>query len=130
MTYSILSALVKYMFWFHQGLATTHAFSVPADGRSSAVDAVTSKFGLSLSLTPPTTKAIWDAGTFTASAFLGLVAIFVVHYVRSPWRKLPPSPRGLPIIGNALQANDMNWLISKDCKERFGEYPIIYLGEC
>src|SRR5579863_6475131 len=58
MAYSILSALVKYIFWFHQGLDTTHAFSVPADGQSSAVDAVTSKFGLSLSLTAPTTKAI------------------------------------------------------------------------
>jgi hypothetical protein len=114
------------MFSFQQNLDTAHAFSLPEDGRSSAVDAVTSRFGLSLSLRAPTTKAIWDAQTFAAAAFLGLVAIFVVHYARSPWRKLPPSPRGLPIIGNALQANNMLWLISKDCKERFGEDLITY----
>lgn len=130
MIYSILTTLAKYMFWFQQNLDTAHAFSLPEDGRSSAVDAVTSRSGLSLSPRAPTTKAIWDAQKFAAGAFLGLVAIFVVHYARSPWRKLPPSPRGLPIIGNALQANNMHWLISKDCKERFGEDLITYLGKC
>ena len=129
MTYSILTTLVKYMFWLHQSLDTAHAFSVPADAQPSAVDGVSSNFGPLLSLRAPTTKTIWGAMTFTAGAFLGLLVIFLVHYARSPWRKLPPGPRGLPIIGNALQANDMNWLISKDCKERFGEHPITYLGE-
>jgi hypothetical protein len=61
---------------------------------------------------------------------LGLIVIFIVHYSRSPWRKLPPGPRGLPIIGNALQVMDMNWLISKDCKERFGEDILSYLIGC
>jgi hypothetical protein len=125
----IYASLTTLAFWLLRGLDTAQALSLPAYGRSYVVEAMASKFGLSLSLNSPT-KAIWDAPTFSAGAFLGLAAIFAVHYARSPWRKLPPSPRGLPIIGNALQANNMIWLISKDCKERFGEYHIIYLLEC
>ena len=82
-----------------------------------------------LSASGPIIKAILEARAFTAGAFLGLVVIFVVYYSRSPWRKLPPSPRGLPIIGNALQVMDVSWLISKDCKERFGEGSIVYSRE-
>ena len=75
-------------------------------------------------------NAIREARTSVVGILLGLVAVFVVRYVRSPWRKLPPSPRGLPIIGNVLQLMDMNWLVSMDCKDRFGVYAIIYFGLC
>ena len=73
-------------------------------------------------------KIFWDARA--AGALLGLLTIFVIRYIRSPWRKLPPSPRGLPILGNALQLMDKKWLISRDCKERFGESVIIIKGGC
>ena len=58
----------------------------------------------------------------TAGIVLGLTIVFVVAYTRSPWRKLPPSPRRFFIFGNALQLMDKNWLLSKDCKERFGTF--------
>ena len=105
-----------------------HAYSVPSDGSHSVVDAGPI---LSRSLRALTVNVVQEPMSFTAgAALLGLLVIFVIYYARSPWRKLPPRPRGLPIIGNALQLMDKNWLVSKDCKERFGTYRIIYLGDC
>ena len=69
-----------------------------------------------------TFDAIWETKASTAGIVLGIVIIFVVNYIRSPWRKLPSSPRRLPILGNSLQLRDKSWLLSKDCKERFGEF--------
>ena len=77
------------------------------------------------SLSTSTIKAIRDNTTLTAGFVLGLVIIVAVNYSRSPWRKVPPSPQRLPIVGNALQLRDKSWLLSKDCKERFGGFPII-----
>lgn len=66
-------------------------------------------------------RPILDDTALIAGVLLALFLVFVVYYARSPWRKLPPSPRRMPIIGNALQFLDINWLTSKDCKDRFGE---------
>ncbi|KAI9454045.1 cytochrome P450 [Lactarius psammicola] len=70
-------------------------------------------------------KSILEDRTLVMGILLALFIVFVVSYARSPWRKLPPSPRRTPIIGNVLQLLDKNWLFSKDCKVRFGE--IMYL---
>jgi len=130
MVHTVLTIAAKYMFWFRQVLnASAHTFSTPVDESFSAADATNSSLLLPQSPRAATIKAILEARAFTAGAFLGLVVIFAVYYSRSPWRKLPPSPRGLPIIGNALQVMDMSWLISKDCKERFGEGSIVYSRE-
>ena len=50
---------------------------------------------------------------------LGLVIILVVKYATSPWRKVPPGPKGLPILGNALQLKDRRWMFEKQCKLNF-----------
>ena len=49
-----------------------------------------------------------------------LVVILVAQYVRSPWRKVPPGPKGLPILGNALQLQDKGWMFGRECKQKFG----------
>ena len=102
--------------------ASTYMPSLPSDGTISAIDAVVPNLILLRPLSVPLIKVIWETKTLTAGIALGLVIIFTVNYIRSPWRKLPPSPPGLPVLGNALLMRDKSWLFSKDCKERFGKF--------
>jgi len=46
--------------------------------------------------------------------------IVAIRYVGSPWRSVPPGPRGFPILGNALQLRDKTWMFGRDCKDAFG----------
>lgn len=114
---------MKSMGWLRGAVETsTYVPTLPSEGTISSVDSVAPHLVFSRPLSAPTIKAIWEARTLTAGIVLGLVIIFAIRYARSPWRKLPPSPPRLPILGNALQLRDKNWLLSKDCKERFGEF--------
>jgi hypothetical protein len=122
MAQTILATVIKSMGWLRGAIdASTYVSSLPSEGGVSAVDAVAPNVTHLRPLGASTIKAIWEARALTAGIVLGLVIIFTVGYIRSPWRKLPPSPRRLPILGNALQLRDKSWLFSKDCKERFGE---------
>ena len=49
-----------------------------------------------------------------------LVIILVAQYVRSPWRKVPPGPKGLPILGNAFELQNKGWMFESECKRKFG----------
>jgi hypothetical protein len=124
-----MSILNKCMDLFRDAVDTLmYALVMPTGRALSAADVVAPKFMPSLSLRAPIMKSIRDATA--AGALLGLLTIFIIRYIRSPWRKLPPGPRGLPILGNALQFMDKKWLFSRDCKERFGEPVIIIEGVC
>jgi hypothetical protein len=92
------------------------------------MDAVAPRPLLLRPLSKSTIKVIWESETrtLTVGIVLGLVIFLVVRYIRSPWRKLPPSPRRLPILGHILHLRDSSWLHSKDCKERFGQFTPLY----
>ena len=96
---------------------------VPSDGNISAIGAAIFDLVPLPLLSALTFKAILSENkALTTGIILGLAIIFVVRYSTSPWRKLPPSPPRLPILGNALQLRDKTWWLSKDCKDRFGEF--------
>lgn len=72
---------------------------------------------------PPSLDCAWQlANTQIGVAILGLVAILVVRYVRSPWRHVPPGPRGLPFIGNAFELQDKSWLFTQECKQKYSGF--------
>jgi hypothetical protein len=123
MAHTILATAMKSMGWVRGAVDdSTYLSSLPTEGTVSAIDAVVPNLMLLLPLNAATIKAIWETRTLTAGIVFGLVVIFAVRYTRSPWRKLPPGPPRVPILGNALQLRDKSWLFSKDCKERFGEF--------
>ena len=123
MAQTILTTAIKYMGWLRGAVDTsTYVSLLPSERAVSAMDAVAPNVTLLQPLGASTMKAIWKARALTTGIVLGLVIIFTVGYIKSPWRKLPPGPRRLPILGNALHLRDKSWLLSKDCKERFGKF--------
>jgi hypothetical protein len=40
---------------------------------------------------------------FSIGVILGLIVLYAARYLASPFRKVPPGPRGYPIIGNLLE---------------------------
>jgi hypothetical protein len=58
--------------------------------------------------------------TLSLGIFLGFIALYVAHYATSPYRKLPPGPRGYPILGNVLELRSQQWLKFTEWKKQFG----------
>ena len=56
----------------------------------------------------------------TFSAAIGFALFLITRYLQSPWRKIPPGPRGLPLLGNALQLRSQQWLTFMKWKQEFG----------
>ena len=67
--------------------------------------------------------------TLTPALLVGFVVVLAVRYVRSPWRSVPPGPRGLPIIGHAHLFRDKTWMLRQDCKRRFGASDLFFFPE-
>lgn len=61
-----------------------------------------------------------------AILLLGLTAYSVVRYIRSPYRKLPPGPKGYPIIGNFLNIGEKQWHVFTEWKKVYGETIVLF----
>jgi len=63
-----------------------------------------------------------DHGTLSVGVILGLFVFYFVRYLSSPLRKLPPGPRGFPIIGNLLEIKTGHWLKFTEWHEKYGQF--------
>ena len=89
-------------------------FDTPSSGSTAILDYAT------LHLRRLSFATLSQLLTPRVSSIFILVIILAIQYARSPWRKVPPGPKGLPLLGNALQLKDKRWMFEKDCKQKFG----------
>ncbi|KAI0270345.1 cytochrome P450 [Russula aff. rugulosa BPL654] len=70
---------------------------------------------------------VQDRGIMTIGAILGLIVLYAARYLTSPYRKLPPGPRGYPIIGNLFELmKGGQWIKFSEWQKKYGD--LIYIN--
>ena len=67
-------------------------------------------------------NAVKEHSVLSVGLAVGVSTVLVVRYLRSPWRKLPPGPSGVPILGNALQMVGDQWLQFSAWRKEYGKF--------
>lgn len=66
------------------------------------------------------------------TALSGFVLWLITRLSQRAFRRLPPGPKGLPLIGDIVHISDQDWLTSPERVAEYGDTPCVqfFLGKC